>query len=101
MPSTFDTIAEIIADISEIPVEEISEKSHAITDLQIDSLDFLDIVFAIDKKFGIKVPLEAWTQDINENQTPSEDYFVMGNLCARIEELITAKADADPATTAA
>lgn len=101
MPSTFDTIAEIISDISEVPVAEISEKSHAITDLQIDSLDFLDIVFAIDKKFGIKVPLEAWTQDINENQTPSEDYFVMGNLCARIEELITAKADADPATAAA
>ena len=92
MSKTFDAIAEIIADISEVPREQINEKSHAIEDLSIDSLDFLDIVFAIDKKFGIKVPLETWVKDINENQAPSEDYFVMGNLCARIEELIAAKA---------
>ncbi len=94
MTQTFETIAEIIADISEIPVDEIDEKSHAINDLSIDSLDFLDIVFAIDKTFGIKVPLETWTKEINENQAPSEDYFVMGNLCARIEELVAAKAAA-------
>jgi len=92
MSKTFDAIAEIIADISEVPREQINEKSHALEDLSIDSLDFLDIVFAIDKKFGIKVPLETWVKDINENQAPSEDYFVMGNLCARIEELIAAKA---------
>ena len=92
MSQTFDTIAEIISDISEIPVEKIDETSHTIEDLAIDSLDFLDIVFAIDKTFGIKVPLETWTKDINENRAPSEDYFVMGNLCARIEELIAAKA---------
>ena len=91
MSKTFDAIAEIIADISEVPREQINEKSHTIDDLSIDSLDFLDIVFAIDKKFGIKVPLETWVKDINENQAPSEDYFVMGNLCTRIDELIAAK----------
>ena len=91
MSQTFETIAEIISDIGEIPFENINGKSHAIDDLAIDSLDFLDIVFAIDKKFGIKVPLEAWTKDINENQAPSEDYFVMENLCTRIEELVAAK----------
>lgn len=92
MSSTFETIAEIISDISEIPIEDIQAKSHAIDDLAIDSLDFLDIVFAIDKAFGIKVPLETWTKSINEKLAPSEDYFVMENLCARIEELIAAKA---------
>ncbi|GAB4228092.1 MAG: acyl carrier protein [Methyloligellaceae bacterium] len=95
MSSTFDTVAGIIADISQIPVEEISEKSHAINDLAIDSLDFLDIVFAIDKAFGIKVPLETWTKDINENRASSDDYFVMENLCARIDELIAAKASSE------
>jgi len=92
MSKTFDAIAEIIADISEVPREQINEKSHAIEDLSIDSLDFLDIVFAIDNRVGLNVPLETWVKDINENQAPSEDYFVMGNLCARIEELIAAKA---------
>ena len=94
MSNTFDTIAEIISDISQIPVEEISEQSHAINDLGIDSLDFLDIVFAIDKTFGIKVPLESWTNDINEQQASSDDYFVMEKLCARIDELIAANAAA-------
>lgn len=94
MSSTFETIAEIISDISQIPLEEISEESHAINDLGIDSLDFLDIVFAIDKKFGIKVPLESWTNDINEQQASSDDYFVMEKLCARIDELIAANAAA-------
>lgn len=92
MSSTFDTIAEIISDISEIPLEEINEKSHAIEDLAIDSLDFLDIVFAIDKAFAIKVPLETWTKNINENQESSDNYFVLENLCARIDELIASKA---------
>lgn len=92
MSSTFDTIAQIISDIGQIPVEEIKTESHAVDDLGIDSLDFLDIVFAIDKAFGIKVPLETWTAAINERQAASEDYFVMGNLCARIDELIAAKA---------
>ena len=92
MSATFNTIAEIISEISEIPVEEISADSHAIKDLAIDSLDFLDIVFAIDKTFGIKIPLETWTKDINEGQSSSDEYFIMKNLCARVDELVAKKA---------
>ncbi len=62
-----------------------------INDLGIDSLDFLDIVFAIDKEFGIKVPVEQWTQESERRQGPAEQYFVMKNLAARIEELVAAK----------
>lgn len=92
MSSTFKSVAEIIADTSQIPFEEIKPESHTINDLEIDSLDFLDIVFAIDKTFGIKIPLETWTTDINEGQSSSDKYFIMRNLCARVDELIAAKA---------
>lgn len=92
MSSTFNSVAEIIADTGQIPFEEITPESHAINDLEIDSLDFLDIVFAIDKTFGIKIPLETWTKDINEGEASSDKYFVMSNLCARVDELIAAKA---------
>ncbi|RUW10988.1 acyl carrier protein, partial [Mesorhizobium sp. M1A.F.Ca.IN.022.05.2.1] len=61
-------------------------------DLGIDSLDFLDIVFAIDKEFGIKVPLEKWTQEVNDGKASTDDYFVMQNLCAKIDALVAAKA---------
>ena len=92
MSTTFEKVAQIIADTSEIPREKITLDSHTIDDLGIDSLDFLDIVFAIDKEFGIKVPVEAWTQEVNAGKAPAEQYFVMKNLAARVEELVAAKA---------
>lgn len=91
MPTTFEKVADIIAETCDIPRDTIAPESHAIDDLKIDSLDFLDIAFAIDKAFGIKLPLEQWTQKINDGQATTEQYFVLKNLCARIDELITAK----------
>jgi acyl carrier protein len=91
MSSTFDTVAKTIAETSDVPIENIKPDAHAIDDLGIDSLDFLDIVFALDKKFGIKIPLEQWTQEVNQGKASVEDYFVLKNLCARIDELVAAK----------
>lgn len=91
MSDTFDKVADIIADTSEIDRETISPESNTVDDLGIDSLDFLDIVFAIDKEFGIKVPLEQWTQEINDGKANAEEYFVLKNLCAKIDELRAAK----------
>jgi acyl carrier protein len=91
MSSTFDIVAQVISETSEIPREQITPDVHAIDDLGIDSLDFLDIVFALDKKFGIKIPLEAWTEEVNQGRAKVEDYFVLKNLCARIDELVAAK----------
>ena len=91
-PETFSKVADIISDTSEIPRAEITPDSHTIDDLGIDSLDFLDIVFAIDKEFGIKIPLEQWTQEVNDGKVATEEYFVLKNLCAKIDELRAAKA---------
>src|SRR4051795_5715930 len=92
MSSTFDRVATIIAETCDIPRDTITPESHAIDDLGIDSLDFLDIAFAIDKAFGIKLPLEKWTQEVNDGKATTEQYFVLKNLCARIDELVAAKA---------
>jgi acyl carrier protein len=89
--STFETVAGIISDTADIPREQITPESHAIDDLGIDSLAFLDIAFAIDKAFGIKLPLEQWTQEVNEGKVPAEEYFVLKNLVARIDALVAAK----------
>ncbi len=97
MSSTFDRVADIIADTSDIPRERITPDSHVIDDLGIDSLDFLDIVFAVDKAFGIKIPIEAWTEEVNRGDTPAEQYFVLKNLCARIDDLVAQKAAASSA----
>ena len=91
MSSTFETVAGIISETADIPREQITPESHAIDDLGIDSLAFLDIAFAVDKAFGIKLPLEQWTQEVNDGKATTEQYFVLKNLCARIDELIAAK----------
>jgi acyl carrier protein len=91
MSTTFDTIANIIAETCDIPRDSIKPESHAINDLGIDSLDFLDIAFAIDKAFGIKMPLEQWTQEVNEGKATTEQYFVLKNLSDRVDELVAAK----------
>jgi len=92
MASTFDTVAGIISDTCDIPRDKITPDSHAINDLGIDSLDFLDVAFAIDKAFGIKMPLEKWTQDVNEGTVSSDHYFVMKDLCENIDLLVAGKA---------
>lgn len=91
MSETFDTVANIIADTCDIDRETITAKSHVIDDLGIDSLDFLDVVFAVDKEFGIKIPHEKWTEEINEGRATAEDYFILENLCARVDELVAEK----------
>ena len=91
MASTFETVADIISEICDIPRENISPESHVIDDLGIDSLDFLDVAFTIDQAFGIKMPLEKWVQEINDGKATTEQYFVLKNLCARIDGLVAAK----------
>jgi acyl carrier protein len=91
MPSTFETVASIIAETCDIPKDDIKPESHAINDLGIDSLDFLDIAFAIDKAFAIKLPLERWTQEVNDGVATTDQYFVLQNLCARIDDLVASK----------
>ena len=91
MSTTFDKVAEIIAETCDIPRENIKPESHANNDLENDSHDFLDIAFAIDKAFGIKLPLEQWTQEVNDGKATTDQYFVLKNLCERIDELIAAK----------
>ena len=91
MAVTFDKVADIIAETCDIPRETIKPESHAINDLQIDSLDFLDIAFAIDKAFGIKLPLEQWTQEVNDGKATTDQYFVLSNLCNHIDQLVAAK----------
>jgi acyl carrier protein len=89
MSSTFDTVANIIAQTCDIQPGDVKPDSHAIMDLGIDSLDFLDIAFAIDKAFAIKLPLERWTQEVNEGLATTEQYFVLKNLCAQIDDLVS------------
>ena len=87
MASTFETVAGIIASTSDVSLERIVPDSHVMKDLEIDSLAFLDITFEIDKTFGIQLPVEEWMSGVNEGKRSGDDYFVIRNLCAQIDNL--------------
>ena len=59
MPSTFDIVADIIVQSCHVPRETITQDTHLLTDLGIDSLDLLDVVSAVDEAFGVRVPCGA------------------------------------------
>ncbi len=87
MSSTFDTVAGFISEICDIPQERIKPDSHVTEDLEVDSLDFLDAVFNIEQKFGISIPLDDWTQQVNDGAVKGSRYFVLENFCAEVDKL--------------
>jgi acyl carrier protein len=51
----FSRLRAMIADSLAIPESQVSLESRLIDDLGADSLDFVDLVFAIEKEFGVKI----------------------------------------------
>lgn len=54
--SVYPKVKEIIADVLVIDEEEIQKESRLIADLGAESIDFLDLVFQLEKEYGIKIP---------------------------------------------
>ncbi|MCL5272256.1 MAG: acyl carrier protein [Gammaproteobacteria bacterium] len=52
----YPKVREIIADVLVIDEEEVALNSRLITDLGAESIDFLDLVFQLEKEFKIKIP---------------------------------------------
>ena len=81
--STFDTVANIIAETCDIPREQITPESHAIDDLGIDSLGLVESIFAIEEEFDISVPFNA-----NEPEKSDFDISSVSSIIAGIEQLV-------------
>ncbi|MFZ5892505.1 MAG: phosphopantetheine-binding protein [Myxococcota bacterium] len=53
--SVFEKVRASIADSLAVPREQITRESRMLDDLGADSLDFVDIIFSLERKFGINV----------------------------------------------
>ncbi len=89
MQQTFEKVAQIISENGDVPIGDIKADSHVMTDLGVDSLAFLDIAFEIDQTFNIKLPIDDWMQSVNEGKVKSEEFFLVGNLCKNIDQLVS------------
>jgi acyl carrier protein len=56
MQTTFEKIQEIIAEALYCDKDQVTRDANLMTDLGAESIDFLDIVFRLEKAFGIKLP---------------------------------------------
>ncbi|MBR5711635.1 MAG: acyl carrier protein [Thermoguttaceae bacterium] len=80
MPSEeeiFKTIQETLVEALGLDEDEVTEDATLVADLGAESIDFLDIVFRLEKAFDIKIPREElFPQDILTNA----DFVVDGKL---------------------
>jgi acyl carrier protein len=76
--NVYPKVREIIADVLVIDEESISLHSRLIVDLGAESIDFLDLVFQLEKEFGIKIPRGQLEK--NARGHLAEDEFEKGGV---------------------
>ncbi|WP_419420035.1 acyl carrier protein [Legionella sp. D16C41] len=76
--SVYPKVREIIADVLVIDEDEINLNSRLIADLGAESIDFLDLVFQLEKEFGIKIPRGQLEK--NARGSLAEDEFEKGGV---------------------
>jgi acyl carrier protein len=97
LSSTFDIVADAIAEECAVTRESITPDSHLVDDLGLDSIAFLDICYALDMKLNIKIPFAEWVNAINAGNIDATQYFIMRNLVAELDGLIAQREAAQPA----
>ncbi len=88
MDNIQDAIFAIIAKEAHIPVEKITLQS-TLKDLEIDSLDIVQIIFELEDRFGITLP----------DRDPTVDTESVRGLVAAVERLVVEKNAAAPSAT--
>ncbi|WP_133131091.1 acyl carrier protein [Legionella yabuuchiae] len=74
----YPKVREIVADVLVIDEEEVSLNSRLIADLGAESIDFLDLVFQLEKEFDIKIPRGQLEK--NARGDLAEDEFEKGGV---------------------
>ncbi|MBN1817385.1 MAG: acyl carrier protein [Sedimentisphaerales bacterium] len=77
----FDQVKEVLVDALGLDDDEVTEEATLMGDLGAESIDFLDIVFRLEKAFGIKVPREELLPA--ESLLTNPEYVSNGKLTAK------------------
>ena len=64
----FDKVREVLDDALGVDEDEVTEKARLTADLGAESIDFLDIIFRLEKTFGFKISQgELFPENLAEN----------------------------------
>lgn len=75
-----DKVIEMISEHSEMPIEEITAESRLIGDLNLSSLDLVDIIVRIEDEYGVMI-----------NERHIESLQTVGDVAKALEELVSEK----------
>jgi acyl carrier protein len=79
-PDVFNKVKEVLVDALGVDDDEIKETATLTGDLGAESIDFLDIVFRLEKTFSIKIPRgELFPDDILNNP----EYVEAGKMTSK------------------
>lgn len=83
----FDKVKEALVDALGVEDDEVTEGATMVGDLGAESIDFLDIVFKLEKTFGISIPREElFPEDILTNAEYVSDGKVTADGIAKLKE---------------
>ena len=91
MNDIYEFVLNVLSETCDVDTKSVSPNTNIIEDLQVDSVDFLDAIYEIDKNYGIKVPVSNWIAEINEGKKDSSDYFIVEKFVEKIATLINQK----------
>lgn len=83
----FGKVKEALMDALGVEDDEVTEEATMVGDLGAESIDFLDIVFKLEKTFDIQIPREElFPEDILTNAEFVSDGKVTGEGLAKLKE---------------
>ena len=86
-PEVFDKVKEALIDALGVDDDEVTEEATMVGDLGAESIDFLDIVFKLEKSFDIQIPRdELFPDDILTNAEYVQDGKVTADGIAKLKE---------------
>lgn len=90
----FEIVAQTLVEECEVARDKITLSSHVVDDLGLDSLAFLDVCYALDVKLNVKIPFEAWVNDVNSGKINTKEAFTLNTIVQQIEILLKEREDA-------
>jgi len=83
--SQIDEILDIVAQKAMIDRSQLSAEAK-LSDLNVSSLDMVEVVFALEDKFGIELPFNA--------NTNASEFSTVGDVISLVKKQLAAKASA-------
>ena len=89
-----DDVRSIVAQSLKIPIEQLTPDKH-LDELGAESLDVIEIVFALEEKFDITIPLKAdeATRLATSGKSGGQDmpFSTIGDVADIVQKLVAAK----------